>query len=91
MTADQRIRFAREIRLRRRGHPDQMLRVLQDDAGWYYVLRLAGTHDFGPYLLDEITSAFDVEPEPLSVHELRQAPSDTDSEPAPPNPADQPL
>ncbi|MES0873682.1 hypothetical protein [Sinimarinibacterium thermocellulolyticum] len=70
MTAEQRARFAREIRLRRRAYPDQMLRVLQDHAGWYYVLRLAGTPDFGPYLLDEITDAFDVEPEPISVHEL---------------------
>jgi hypothetical protein len=70
MAVDHQSRFVRELRLRRRGFPDQVLRVLQDDAGWYYVQRLAGTSDFGPYLLDEITGAFDVESEPASVHEL---------------------
>lgn len=84
MAAGQRARFAREIRLRRRAYPDQMLRVLQDHAGWYYVLRLAGTTDFGPYLLDEITDAFDVEPEPISVHEMDPAPSEAESEADPP-------
>lgn len=91
MAADQTIRFAREIRLRRRGHPEQMLRVLQDHAGWYYVLRLAGTQDFGPYLLEEITGAFDVDPEPLSVHELCQGPSNGESGADPPHPEDHPL
>lgn len=84
MAANQRMRFAREIRLRSRGHPDQMLRVLQDHAGWYYVLRLAGTPDFGPYMLEEIAGAFDVEPEPLSVHELHPTPSEAESEADPP-------
>ncbi len=67
-----------------------MLRVLQDHAGWYYVLRLAGTPDFGPYLLEEITGAFDVEPEPLSVHELDPAPSEAESKADPPKSGGQP-
>ncbi len=54
-----------------------MLRVLQDDAGWYYVRRLAGTSDFGPYLLEEITNTFEVEPESASVHELPPLPAST--------------
>lgn len=89
VTSDRRLRFTREIRLRWRGDPTKCLRVLQDHEGWHYILRLAGTPDFGPYVLDEIVSAFDVEPDPVSVHEVRQTPADTDSDAAPPS-ADQP-
>lgn len=84
MTSDQRPRFTREIRLRWRGDPTQFLRVLQDHEGWYYILRLAGTPDFGPYVLDEIVSAFNVEPDPISVSELRPTTSDADESSGPP-------
>ncbi|PXV71637.1 hypothetical protein C8D93_101692 [Sinimarinibacterium flocculans] len=63
-------RFRRLLVFRRRGSPTQVLRVLEDTEGWHYVVRLAGTADFGPYVPAEITSAFDVEAEPCATHDL---------------------
>jgi hypothetical protein len=69
-------RFRRLLVFRRLGVPTQVLRVLEDAEGWYYLVNLAGTPDFGPYLPAEIASAFDVEPEPCAVRVLQPAPPD---------------
>jgi hypothetical protein len=71
-------RFRRLLLFRRRGTPTQILRVLEDGDGWLYVVNLAGTPDFGPYLNDEIVSAFDVESEPCAERDLDQGPSTAD-------------
>ncbi|WP_043765392.1 hypothetical protein [Algiphilus aromaticivorans] len=63
-------RFRRLLLFRRRGHPLQILRVLEDFDGWYYVVNLAGTPDFGPYLHAEIVDAFDVEQAPCATRDL---------------------
>lgn len=65
----------RYLIFRRRGSPTQVLRVLEDIDGWYYIVKLAGTPDFGPYAPAEISCAFDVEPEPVAVRELTPAQS----------------
>ena len=70
MTAAEVSRFRRLLLFRRRGHPSQVLRVLEDANGWYYVESLAGTPDFGPYLKDEIVDAFDVEREACAARDL---------------------
>lgn len=63
-------RFRRLLVFRRRGAATQVLRILEDTEGWYYVVNLAGTPDFGPYLPAEIASAFDVEAEPCAMRDL---------------------
>ncbi|TJY56201.1 hypothetical protein E4T66_19755 [Sinimarinibacterium sp. CAU 1509] len=81
------LQFRRHLAFRRRGSPTQVLRVLEDIDGWYYVVRLAGTPDFGPYLPAEISCAFDVEPEPVAVREVTPAMSGS----APDSDATQPV
>jgi hypothetical protein len=75
-------RFRRLLLFRRRGVPTQALRVLEDADGWHYVVNLAGTPDFGPYLPAEIASAFDVESEPCAARDLAA------NAPDPPSPSD---
>jgi hypothetical protein len=70
-------RFRRLLVFRSRGVPTQVLRVLEDAEGWYYVVNLAGTPDFGPYLPAEVASAFDVESEPCATRDLKTSSPDT--------------
>lgn len=70
-------RYRRMLVFRRRGVPTQILHVLEDAEGWHYVVRLAGTPDFGPYLPAEITSAFDVEAEPCATRDLINPPPES--------------
>jgi hypothetical protein len=69
----------RYLIFRRRGSTDQVLHVLEDIDGWYYIVKLAGTPDFGPYAPAEISCAFDVESEPIAVREVVPAKSDSDA------------
>lgn len=63
-------RYQRMLVFRRRNVPTQVLRVLEDADGWCYVVNLADTLDFGPYVKAEIASVFDVESEPCAVLDL---------------------
>ncbi len=45
------------------GHGHLVLRALKDADKWPYVINLTGPPDLGPYVKDEIVSAFDVEAE----------------------------
>ena len=69
------LQIRRHLLFQRRGSSTQVLRVLEDIDGWYYVVRLAGTPDFGPYAPAEIACAFDVDPEPITSRELVPAES----------------
>ena len=70
-------RFRRLLLFRRRSISTQVLRVLEDGEGWYYIVNLVGTPDFGPYLMTEIVDAFDVECEPCAARDLAPAVGDT--------------
>ena len=67
------LQIRRHLIFQRRGSSTQVLRVLEDIDGWYYVVRLAGTPDFGPYAPAEIACAFDVDPEPITSREVGPA------------------
>lgn len=69
------LQIRRHLLFQRRGSSTQVLRVLEDVDGWYYVVRLAGTPDFGPYAPAEIACAFDVDPEPITSREVSPAAS----------------
>lgn len=69
------LQIRRHLLFQRRGSSTQVLRVVEDIDGWYYVVRLAGTRDFGPYAPAEIACAFDVDPEPVTSREVAPAAS----------------
>lgn len=54
---------------------------MEDLDGWYYVVKLAGTPDFGPYAPVELSCAFDVEPEPITAREVMPINSGVASDP----------
>ncbi len=78
-TSIQGLQFRRRLLFQRRGSPTHVLRVLEDIDGWYYIVKLAGTPEFGPYAPAEISCAFDVEPEPIAVREVVPAKSNSDA------------
>ncbi|MGH8528364.1 MAG: hypothetical protein ACRETN_00770 [Nevskiales bacterium] len=47
--------------------------VLTDEVGFHYIKQLAGSRDFGPYLIEEIILTYDLEEPAAWVLNLNKA------------------
>ena len=65
-------RFIRYQIHARRTVPGEGMKLLVDEDGWFYILRLIGHRDAGPYLLEELIQAYDLNPEPWHAGDLPQ-------------------
>ena len=65
-------RFVRYQIHARRTAPTEGMKFVIDDVGWFYIYRLLGHPEAGPYLLEELIQTYDLNPEPWRAGDLPQ-------------------
>lgn len=52
--------------------PKRGIELLVDSAGWFYIHKLLGSEDCGPFTFEELAKELNLEPEPWRVTRLRE-------------------